>query len=152
MNLLDEVQEIDLDGFQVVSADSFGSTQRYDQPAVTLWIDQISFSKSAVHALNNCDRVRMEVNPKTRRILLVPVSSKDKDGIRWMNPAKEPKGRKLECRAFAEKIFKMWEWDPKQVYRANGRIVVSDQKVMLLFNFSSPVCWPYGGRTKGKKE
>ena len=108
MGLLDEVQDINMEGFQVVSSDLF------------------------------CN-------------LLIPVSAKDKDSIRWMLSGKEPHGRKLECRAFAEKLFQMWGWSADRVYKSTGRIVVSDQKVMLFFDFNSPDSWPYGSRTKAQK-
>ena len=148
MGLLDEIQDINMEGFQVVSSDLFCNYQRADAPTITLWIDQISFSNAAVNALNNCERVRMEVNTQTKGILLIPVSTKDKDGIRWMLMGKDqPQGRKLECRAFAEKLFKVWKWDKNRVYKASGRIVVSDQKVMLYFDFSTPDSWAYGSRT-----
>ena len=150
MGLLDEVQDINMEGFQVVSADLFCNYQRADAPTITMWIDQISFSKAAVNALNNCERVRMEVNSQTKGILLVPVSTKDKDGIKWMITGKDPHGRKLECRAFTEKLYKIWEWDTDRVYKAAGRIVVSDQKVMLYFDFSAPDSWEYGSRMKAQ--
>ena len=41
----------------------------------------------------------------------------------------------------------MWGWDTGCVYRTAGRIVTVDNKVMLLFNFSSPEQW----RGKEKK-
>ena len=148
MGILDEVQAIDMEGFQVVSSEMFCGNQRTDSPAITLWHDQISFSKSAVNALNNCERVRMEVNIRSKKILLVPVTSKDKDGIRWSKTGKDSHGRKLECRPFSEKIYQEWKWEPEYVYRASGRIVVFDQKVMLLFDFSNAVSWLYGSRAK----
>ena len=150
MGLLDEVQDISMEGFQVVSADLFNYYQRYDAPTITMWSNQIAFGKAAVKALNNCERIRMEVNSQTRGILLIPVSAKDKDGIKWMIAENEPRGRKLECRAFTEKIYKIWEWDLNRVYKATGRIVVADQKIMLFFDFSNPTSWKYGSKTKAQ--
>ena len=151
MGLLDEVQNINMEGFQVVSADFFNNYQRADAPTITLWINQISFSNAAVNALNNCERVRMEVNSQAKGILLIPVSTKDKDGIKWMITGdKQPHGRKLECRAFTERLFQVWGWDQSRVYKTAGRIVVSDQKVMLFFYFSNPDSWEYGSRTKAQ--
>ena len=148
MGLLDEVQAIDMEGFQVVSADLFSNYQRGEAPTITLWINQISFSKAAINALNSCERVRMEVNTQTKAILLIPVSSKDKDGIKWIITGDDPHGRKLECRAFTERLFQIWKWDRDCVYKASGRIVVADQKVMLFFDFSNPNSWSYGSRYK----
>ena len=151
MAIIDEIQEINMDGFQVVSVDMFSHYMRNDLPMITLWNTHISFSKAAVHALNNCERVRMEVNTKTKGILLVPVSMKDKDGIKWMGTGKTPYGRKLECRAFTEALFDSWHWDKKRVYRTKGRIVTSDSKIMLFFDFSSPESWIFKSKTQVHK-
>ena len=47
------------------------------------------------------------------------------------------------------RLFQIWKWEPDHVYKASGRIVVYDQKVMLFFDFSNPNSWPYGSRAKG---
>lgn len=148
-----EVEEISMEGFQVVSGDLFCRyTQRNDLPTITLWRDQISFSKAAVIALNSCERVRMEVNPQTKGILLIPVNAKDKDGIKWMKSGKTPHGRKIECRTFTEKLYETWSWDTEYVYKATGRIVLVDQRVMLFFDFNSPESWLYRTKTMAKEE
>ena len=152
MALLGEAQEISMDGFQVVSASMFSNCyQRHDLPTITMWNSHISFSKAAVNALNNCDRVRIEVNSEKRGVLLIPVTSKDKDGIRWMKAGKEPQGRRLECRPFMEMLYRNWGWNKKNVYRSHGRIVVCDQKIMLFFDFSSPDNWEFRTKTKAKE-
>ena len=139
-----------MDGFQVVSGDMFRSITRLNLPAITLWYNSISFSKASVVMLNNCERVRIEVNPKTRCILLIPVTSKDKDAVRWAKTGKEVQPRKIECLAFTSQLFDGWGWDRKRVYRTTGRIVSSDKKIMLLFDFSNPDCWMI--HKKEKKE
>lgn len=100
--------------------------------------------------LNNCERVRIEVNPKTRCILLIPVTSKDKDAVRWAKTGKEVQPRKIECLAFTSQLFDGWGWDRKRVYRTTGRIVSSDKKIMLLFDFSNPESWPMKEKATGK--
>ena len=150
MALTDEVQEISLEGFQVVGAELFAHYQRLNVPMVTLWDNAIGFSKAAISALNNCDHVRIEVNLEKKGIVLIPVTSKDKDGIRWMKTGNEIQGRKLECRLFTGPLFQAWKWNTDYVYRTPGRIVVCDQKVMLFFDFTSPESWPFKAKTKAK--
>lgn len=88
------IPEISFDGFQVVSGEMFRQISRTSQPTITLWYNSISFSKAAITALNNCERVRIEVNPNSRGILLVPVTTRDKDGVRWLTKVKNPQPRK----------------------------------------------------------
>ena len=139
----DTIPEISLDGFQVVSSDMFRQAFRLFEPAMTLWKNSICFSKAAVNALNSCARIRIEVNTIMRRILIVPVNSNDKDGIRWLQSGDNPSGRKIECVQFASQLYKVWGLDPKRTYRAPGKVVSVDRKVMVLFDFNDPENWVY---------
>lgn len=137
----DEIQEISLEGFQVVSGDVFTSRQRNNEPTATLNSNSISFSKAALLAVNNCERIRIEVNSQKKAILIVPVTIKDRDNVRWIKSQKEPAPRKIECVAFASKLYRIWNWNQEESYRATGRVVKADKKVMLLFDFTNPEKW-----------
>ncbi len=141
MSTFEEIMDVSMDGFQVVSGDMFRNPTRVTLPAITLWYNSISFNKASATTLNNCERVLIEVNPQTRCILLVPVTTKDKDAVRWIKTGKVTQPRKIECIAFTSKLFESWGWERKNVYRTTGRIVSSDKKIMLLFDFSHPETW-----------
>ena len=139
---LSSIKEISIDGFQVVSSNMFSHMPRSFGPACTLWSNSINFSKYALEALNRCENIRIEVNPVKRCLLIIPVTSSDRDGVRWVKNAKgtiEP--RKMECRQFTTPLFDTWGWDKDCVYRAPGQLVTADKKVMLLFNFNDPESW-----------
>ncbi len=148
----EEIREISMDGFQIVSGDMFRALTRVNLPAITLWYNSISFSKAAVVALNNCERVRIEVNPKTRCILLIPVTAKDKDAVRWAKTGQEITPRKIDCVAFTSQLYESWGWEKDRVYRATGRIVSADKKVMLFFDFNEPENWVMKGPKDNKHE
>ena len=145
---LNELQEVSMEGFQVVSGSMFSHFPKTSEPSCTLWYTSISFSKSAVNALNGCERVLVQVNAKTKGILIVPVSSKDKDGILWLKDSKVVEAKKMDCKAFTSQLFQTWGFDPEYVYRSYGRVVTADKKIMLLFEFKSPETWK--SRAKGK--
>ena len=145
---VEEIQEIDVTGFKVVSSDYFHGNYRLNVPTLTMWHTYISFSKASLSALNNCERVRIEVDSASRRILVIPVTTADRDGIKWLKPGKTPEARKLECKEFTMPIFNLWEWSPKRVYRAVGRLVMSDKKLMLLFDFKKCEDWEFKPRVK----
>lgn len=151
MPTFEEIQEISTDGFQVVSGEMFRNVSRLNIPSITLWNNSISFNKAAIVALNNCERIRIEVNPKTRCFLLIPVTAKDKDNVKWMKTGRTAQSKRIECKAFTSQLFKNWKWNPDYVYRAAGRIVTAETKVMLLFDFSEPESWKYNEKVKGPK-
>ena len=98
--LSDEIQEIMLEGFQVVSGELFTGSFTLSDPRATLWKNSISFNKAALSALNGCERVRIEINPNTKGMLLIPVTKKDKDNVHWVKGVKTPTPRKIECKRF----------------------------------------------------
>ena len=56
----------------------------------------------------------------------------------------------MECVRFSSRLYEMWSWDTGCVYRAVGHIVTMDNKVMLLFDFSSPERWKSKEKTSEK--
>ena len=148
MEFNDLIPEISHDGFQIVSGDMFRHMQRISLPSATLWHNSISFNKASIHALNNCERIRIEVNSKTKCILIVPVTMKDKNNVQWLKNSKDPQARKIECIAFTSQLYATWEWNKDFVYRTPGRVVTIDKKVMLLYDFNNPEKWLYTEKAK----
>ena len=137
------IPEISIDGFKVVSGKMFAHLPRKGEPTCTLWNNSISFNMTALQSLNSCERVRIEVNPKTKGLLVIPVTIQDKDGVRWVQGADKITPRKIFCREFSSQLYETWKLNLRYVYRANGKLVSSDKKVMLLFDFSKPENWQY---------
>jgi len=135
------IKEINLDGFQVVSGEMFAHLPRKSDATCTLWPTAMSFSKQALVLLGNCEHIRIEVNPARKGLLVVPVTVKDRDCVRWIKSIKSPTIRKMECCQFARQLYETWNFNPDLNYRAIGKLVAADNKVMLLFDFSDPESW-----------
>ena len=52
--------------------------------------------------------------------------------------------------AFAAQLYDIWKLDSQMAYKATGKPVSADGKIMLLFDFSNPDCWMI--HKKEKKE
>ena len=150
-DLSDEIQEINLEGFQVVSGDLFTNYTRTSNPTVTLWHSSISFSKASLTLLNGCERIRVEINPNSTCLLIVPVTIKDKDNIHWVKGIKDPVPRKMECKRFTSHLYKTWSLDPEFVYRTIGRVVTAKNKVMILFDFNKAESWKQSSKARSRK-
>ena len=90
MNTINPIEEVSLDGFQIVASDMFVHLPRKSDATCSIWPSKLSFSKLVLSALNNCEYVRIEVNPQTKCLIVMPVSSSDKNSIRWIKGTKEP--------------------------------------------------------------
>ena len=135
------IKEISLEGFKVVSGEMFAHLPRKTDATCTLWPTAMSFSKQALLLLGNCEHVRIEVNVQRKGLLVVPVTTKDRDCIHWIKSIKTPTIRKMECCNFTRQLYDAWGWNPDQIYRATGRLVTADNKVMLLFEFHEAETW-----------
>lgn len=130
------IPEIKLDGFKVVSKEMLHDAAR--QPiSCKFTTHNITFAKSAIVSLGTCERIRIEINTDTKQLLAIPVTQNDKDNVRWIKGVKDPTPRVIECIKFTNQIFDLWEWDKEYYYRALGKLVSSDKKLMLLFDFEN---------------
>ena len=129
------ISDISLDGYQIVKGNYFN---RQIEPYMAFRETSISFNVSAYRTLNCVASVQIMVNQTNRRILILPVSSDDIDAIAWIKNLDNVNSQPIECAAFTRPLYDMWKWKPKTRYRAYGKLVKSDNKVMLMFDFSSP--------------
>ena len=141
MAQINPIEEVSLEGFQIVASDMFVHLPRKSDATCTIWPTKLSFSKLVLSSLNNCEYVRIEVNPRTKCLIVLPVSSGDKNSIRWVKGIKEFSIRNMESRRFGEQVYKSWGFDMDYNYRAVGRLVTANQKVMMLFDFNDAESW-----------
>lgn len=141
MSQFSTIEEMSLEGFQIVNSNMFTHIPRKSDPTCTVWPTRISFNKLALEKLNFCEYVKIQVHPKTKHLLVMPVSSSDKDSIRWTKGAKEKVIRSMESKTFGEQLYQTWGLDPEYNYRSVGRLVSVNQKVMMLFDFREPEMW-----------
>jgi len=135
------IRDVNLDGFQIVRGNYFN---RQIEPYLSFRETSISFNVSAYKALNCVATVQIMVNQTNRKILIRPVNSDDVDAITWIRNLDNLNSKPIECASFTRPLYEMWKWKPKTRYRAYGKLVQSDKKLMLVFDFSSPEIIPPG--------
>lgn len=133
------IGDISLDGFQTVKGHYFS---RQLEPYMIIRETSIAFSASAYQALNCVANVHIMVNQTNRKIVVRPVSSEESDSISWIKNSGSPKSKPIECTAFTRPLYDIWKWHPKTKYKVYGRLVKSEKKLMLLFDFSAPEIIP----------
>ena len=138
---MEQYNEISMDGFIVVSSDFFCTVSRVSAPTITVWDGSIGFSKQDLLLLNSCENVLMQINAENKKILVVPTSSKDKDAIKWVKKTNPLEAKKFSCPKLTDNLYDAWNWDKDYIYRATGRLVTVQNKVMLYFDFSEPEKW-----------
>jgi len=135
------LEEINLDGYKIVRSEMFSHLPRKTDATCTIWPYKIAFSKVALVALNDCDFIRMQVNPSNKCLIIAPTTSSDVNCIRWTKGTKERLVKHMESAAFGTDLYRSWGLDPEYNYRATGRLVTANKKVMMLFDFNDPEIW-----------
>lgn len=134
---MNHLEEISLEGFQVVKSDMFAPFKGAHVPSCTLWYNRIHFSKECLTVLNNCENVLLKIHPAKKHLIIVPVSSSDPDGIRWVKKDDPQTLRSMESKVFGGMLYDSWKLDKKKIYKMRGTLVTANKKVMLFFDFTS---------------
>lgn len=139
MDFESEIKSISLDGFQLVNCKYFS---RVSEPIMTLFQSAIAFNAASKEALNRCESIEILINEKSKSIIVRPaVNSKATEIIKWKRGSGKAQYCRIECSAFAKKIYGLWNLDKQYSYKTIGRLVQCDKKVMLLFDFSNREVW-----------
>ena len=133
-----KISDVSLDGFQVVNSLYFS---RVLEPTMTLFKTAISFSLSSLNALQGCESVHILVNEAAKTMLIRPCSTKDPNAVVWNKNCKKHSANRIECTAFARQIYESWGLNPDVRYKAPGKLVQAEKKVMLLFDFNHCEAW-----------
>ena len=142
------LKQLDLDGFQVVNSSLFCSMS---SPTMSIWNDSISFSQATYIALNTCEAISIMVNHKNRSILIGTVQSSSPNAVAWKKGKEVVKYSKISCATFTRQLFEEWGLDSEARYKAIGRMVQAEKKVMVLFEFANAEKW-YGDKVVRNNE
>lgn len=136
MNKKANVEEVLLDGFQLVRRSYF---EKGTEPMLSISNGSLTFNTVCAKALNSCECIQVLVNNKEKKLIITPVTSNESEAVRW----KKGKGDtfRLDCLTFIKSLFEFWNYDTKLRYRGTGRVVQSNGKIMVLFDFLNPEIW-----------
>ena len=133
------LDEVSMDGFTIVNGEFF---KKPIEPLLTIRDHSFTFNGAAYKALNLVNSIQLFVHITYRRILVTPASSDDQNSLLWLKNPDDLSSHSLECTSFARQLFQAYGWILKNAYRSTGRLVTTNNKVMLLFDFSNPEIIP----------
>jgi hypothetical protein len=127
------IQNITLDGFQLVQGQLFKNER---SPVMTVYKNEVAFSKEAHVALNNCAAIQILVNADKKMMLIIPSASTDENAIVWERQLKDTYVPRFRCPGLTRQLYAQWDWNTRYRYKTDGRLVRSERKVGLLFDFN----------------
>lgn len=133
---IQEVEEFDYSGFQVVRREFFA---HIFEPAISFKYDSISFNSACVRRMPETEYVQILIHPEQKRLVLKPCDVDAKDAVKW-SVSKQKKGkevispRTIKCKIFAAKVFDMLSWNINCRYKMLGVIVKTKDEMLFAFN------------------
>ena len=144
---MDHFETISLDGYEIVSENLFRNEKA---PTMTIFKEQISFSREAHTELKNCAGVQILINYTEMSVIVRPSMHLDSDStINWNRSYSDGYIPRFTCPKLTRPIYSTWKWDENKRYKTDGRIVRCKKEIMLLFDFKNAASYlvkdPKGG-------
>ena len=73
--------------------------------------------------------------------MISAAASNSVNAINWKKSKNVSKYCKLSCATFCKQLFEEWNLDTTARYKAMGRMVQVDKRVMMLFEFGNAEKW-----------
>ncbi len=144
-NVSEDVEEINLAGYQVTKAELFSHTK---EPAITVWENRVKFNMACLRKFPGVTHIQILIHPEQKRLIIRPCKPDSPDSLRWANGGgeKELKNRDLLCRIFAAKLFDLMGWDKQYRYKMLGKPAVYNNEMLFLFKLTDFELFVGGGK------
>ena len=135
-NVIEIIEEdIDISGLQVVRKEHFAHS--YD-PSISIKPKGVRFSASLIKKLPDVDDIIFLMDPVNMKLVVKPVSSDDRDAIRWSKIEKKT-GRRMPkdhmpAARLSKKLYKDMGWNDDTWYKIIGKVVRSRGEILIVFN------------------
>ena len=125
----------DLTGFEIARGPFFQSS---DDIAVSITVNAMMFTRTAVTKLGKTDTVELLFDPVRKLLAVRPIASSNKHSIQWASTMDGRRHVKMVCgTAFLPLIFEMMEWKPESRYRVHGMRRQKGEEVVLFFDMKN---------------
>lgn len=137
----------DNDGIQFESLTDYELPPRtqfavQNKPAVTLRGNKMQFSMSAVRLFKDCRYIIPMINPKTKRLSIIPCTEEEGATVEWSRiQAKTGKfqSKQITSEEFFRKIFEFMGWRQDCRYKIIGRLALSEHGKILVFDLEEAI-------------
>lgn len=131
---IEMVENIDLDDYEIVSAEFFAQVR---EPAFTINVNKITANAACVRLLPDVDYVKILVNQKEKKLVLKPCDELDISGYKW---ARMKDGRRYASQRTGEPfvliICKLMGWNPDYRYKILGKKNKANGEDVLVFDLT----------------
>ncbi len=131
----EEIEEVDLKGFQVVRREFFAHTR---EPSIIFNEGKISVNAACVRKLPEVDYVQILINREKQLLAIKPCDELDLFSFQWVSTKTEKRiPRSVTGRLFHMKVCDMMGWNPNYRYKILGRLCHANGDKLFVFDLKS---------------
>ena len=123
------------EGYEVVRGEFFA---HIFEPSFTLSNYKVSVNTACIKKLPEIDYIQILVNPKQKKLAVLPCQEEEKDSFKWRTGGKKRGPRKITCRVFYAKVMDLMGWDPTYRYKVLGKLIRSGERLLFVFDLTTP--------------
>lgn len=123
------------EGYEVVRGEFFA---HIFEPSFVLSNYKVSVNTACIKKLPEIDYIQILVNPKQKKLAVLPCQEEEKDSFKWCTGGKKRGPRKITCRVFYAKVMDLMGWDPTYRYKVLGKLIRSGERLLFVFDLTTP--------------
>lgn len=90
-------------------------------PAITIRKDSITFNAACINGLEDVVYIQLLICEEEKMFAITSCDENEKDALRWcIQKEDKRKSRKMTCKDFTEKLYKLMNWDMNCRYKVLG--------------------------------
>ena len=123
------------EGYEVVRGEFFA---HIFEPSFVLSNYKVSVNTACIKKLPEIDYIQILVNPKQKKLAVLPCQEEEKDSFKWCTGGKKRGPRQITCRVFYAKVMDLMGWDPTYRYKLLGKLIQSGERLLFIFDLTTP--------------
>ena len=137
------------EGYEVVRGEFFA---HMFEPTFVLNNYKVSVNTACIKKLPEIDYIQILVNPKQKKLAVLPCQEEEKDSFKWCTGGKKRGPRQITCRVFYAKVMDLMGWDPTYRYKVLGKLIRSGERLVFVFDLTTPEIYARALTKDGKSK
>ena len=128
----DQLEDINLDGFQFVRTEFFAHIH---EPSFTFNDGKVGVNTACVRKLPDHEYIQILINKETQMMVIRPCDEYDLFSFQWghtKNGKRFP--RQVTARLFFMKVCDLMGWNPQHRYKILGKLCKANGQIIIAFN------------------
>lgn len=126
-----------IQGYEIPPRTQFSMLKK---PSVVIKSGSMTFNKAALLIFENASFIIPMLNRKKKRIAVIPCAEEEPSSVQWSRlKGDKLVAKKITTQDFVETIYQVMGWDRNNRYKALGRLTMSEEGPILVFELQKAI-------------